>query len=109
MVLLSLKMYIDYDDETPSNTLYNNTVIGSQPIVPDTFFNSIIPTYPSDLAVAQQGTKFWQRVYCPTRANFFTIEYTFSNSQMASTQQQLEIQIDAQILWIRRAGRLTQC
>ena len=106
---LSLKMYIDYDDETPSNTLYNNTVIGSQPIVPDTFFNSIIPTYPSDLAVAQQGTKFWQRVYCPTRANFFTIEYTFSNSQMASTQQQLEIQIDAQILWIRRAGRLTQC
>ncbi len=105
---LSLKMYIDYDDETPTNTLYNNVIIESDPIVPDTFFNSIIPTSPSNLAVAKEGTKFWQRVFCPTRANFVTIQYTFSNAQMNSVQQQLEIQIDAQVLWIRRAGRLTQ-
>jgi hypothetical protein len=105
---ISLNVYLNYDDETPSNTLYNNQIVGVYPEVPDTFFNSIIPTSPSNYAVAPQGTKFWQRVFCPTRANFITLQYTFSNLQMSGPQQQLDVQIDAQILWIRKAGRVTQ-
>lgn len=98
---ISLNVYLNYDDETSSNTYPGNQA-------PDTFFNATIPTSPSTYAVAPEGTKFWQRVFCPTRANFLTLQYTFSNAQMAGTQQQQEVQIDAQILWIRKAGRITQ-
>ena len=105
---ISLNVYLDYDDENVSNTLPDNEVDGSNPPVPDTFFNSIIPTFPSTLASSKQGTKFWQRVYCATRANFLTLKYTFSNSQMNGIEQELPVQIDAQILWIRKAGRMTQ-
>ena len=105
---ISLYVYLNYDDETPSNTLYSNQIVGATPEVPDTFFNSIIPTAPSQYAVAKQGTKFWQRVFCATRANFLTLQYTFSNLQMSGDPQQKEVQIDAQILWLRKAGRITQ-
>jgi hypothetical protein len=105
---ISLYVYLNYDDVTPSNTIDSNQLAGSDPEVPDTFFNTIIPTSPSIYAVAKDGTKFWQRVYCATRANFLTLQYTFSNAQMAGNPQQKEVQIDAQILWIRNAGRLTQ-
>jgi len=105
---ISLYVYLNYDDETPSNTLADNQIFGIYPEVPDTFFNTVIPTSPSVFAVATNGTKFWQRVFCPTRANFLTLKYTFSNLQMATTPQTKEVQIDAQILWIRRAGRITQ-
>lgn len=105
---ISLNVYLNYDDELASNILYDNTFAGVYPATPDTFFNSTIPTYPSPFAVAKQGTKFWQRVFCPTRANFLTLQYTFSNAQMASDPQTKEVQIDAQILWIRKAGRMTQ-
>lgn len=105
---ISLNVYLNYDDETASNTLYNNQQIGMVPPVADTFFNSTIPTSPSNFAVANEGTKFWQRVFCATRANFLTLQYTFSNKQMAGMPQQKEVQIDAQVLWIRKAGRMTQ-
>lgn len=105
---ISINIYLNYDDLTPSNTLYNNQIFGVAPPIADTFFNTVIPTSPSQYAVAPQGTKFLQRVFCATRANFLTLQYTFSNAQMASEPQQLEVQIDAQILWIRKAGRLTQ-
>lgn len=105
---ISLNVYLNYDDQNASNTLYNNQLVDSNPAAPDTFFNTIIPTSPSQYAVAPQGTKFWQRVYCATRANFLTLQYTFSNSQMASIEQELEVQIDAQVLWVRKAGRMTQ-
>jgi hypothetical protein len=105
---ISLNTYLDYNDIEPSNTLPNNSIPDSGPPgIPDTFFNSIIPTTPSNLNNVG-GTKFWQRVYCPTRANFLTLEYTFSNAQMAGEEQTKNVQIDAQILWIRKAGRLTQ-
>ncbi|CAB4133768.1 Ubiquitin-activating enzyme E1, FCCH domain containing protein [uncultured Caudovirales phage] len=104
---ISLNVYLDYNDVEPSNTLPNNTLLNyAPPGVPDTFFNSVIPTTPSDLNNVG-GTKFWQRVFCPTRANFLTLEYTFSNAQMAGEEQTKDVQIDAQILWIRRAGRMT--
>lgn len=105
---ISLRVYINYDDVTSSNTLPDNQIVATSPPVPDTFFNSVIPTSPSTFAVAKDGTKFWQRVFCPTRANFLTIQYLFSNAQMAGTQQQKQVQIDAQVLWIRKGGRLTQ-
>jgi hypothetical protein len=105
---ISLNVYLNYDDVNASNTLYSNQIVGLIPETPDTFFNTIIPTSPSIYAVAKDGTKFWQRVYCPTRANFLTLQYTFSNLQMSGAPQQKEVQIDAQILWIRKAGRITQ-
>lgn len=105
---ISLNVYLDYDDTNASNTLPDNEIDGVIPAVPDTFFNSTIPTNPSTFAVAKEGTKFWQRVYCATRANFLTLQYKFSNAQMAGVEQKLPVQIDAQILWIRKAGRMTQ-
>lgn len=105
---ISLNVYLNYDDETSSNTLPNNQIIATSPPIADTFFNSVIPTSPSIFAVANEGTKFWQRVFCATRANFLTLEYTFSNLQMSGLPQQKEVQIDAQILWIRKSGRMTQ-
>jgi hypothetical protein len=105
---ISLFVYLNYDDVNPSNTLYSNKIVGVTPETPDTFFNTVIPTSPSQFAVAKDGTKFWQRVYCPTRANFITLQYTFSNAQMAGAPQQKQVQIDAQILWLRKAGRITQ-
>ncbi len=104
---ISLNVYLDYNDEEPSNTLPLNQITGLAPSAPDTFFNSTIPTSQSSLN-AKGGTKFWQRVYCSTRANFLTLEYTFSNAQMAGEEQQLGVQIDSQVLWIRKAGQLTQ-
>jgi hypothetical protein len=105
---ISLNVYLDYDDQTVSNIPPQNEINDYSLVAnPDTFFNSIIPTTPSTLNHIQ-GTKFWQRVYCSTRANFLTLEYTFNNAQMAGQEQEEQVQIDAQILWIRKAGRMTQ-
>lgn len=104
---ISLFVYLDYNENETSNTLPRNRLPGTNPNgIPDTFFNSVIPTTPSTLS-AIGGNKFWQRVYCPTRANFLTLEYTFSNSQMAGEEQAKDVQIDAQVLWIRKSGRMT--
>jgi hypothetical protein len=105
---ISLYVYLDYNDVQPSNTTPLNEINDYSPVSnPDTFFNSIIPTTTSSLNMVG-GTKFWQRVYCSTRANFLTLEYTFSNAQLAGEEQTKDIQIDAQVLWIRKAGRMTQ-
>lgn len=105
---ISLNVYLDYNDEEPSNTLPQNDINdGTTVPVPDTFFNSVIPTTASTLN-GVGGTKFWQRVFCATRANFLTLEYTFSNAQLAGDEQKQDVQIDAQILWIRKAGRISQ-
>lgn len=104
---ISLNVYLDYDDSTVSNKYPENT-INNNPFTktPDTFFNSVIPTSKPDLSQIE-GSKFWQRVYCATRANFLTLEYTFSNLQMSNLQQTKGVQIDAQTLWLRKAGRMT--
>jgi len=105
---ISLNIYLDYNDNLPSNILPQNQINnGNEPIEADTFFNAIIPTSSSSLNNVG-GTKFWQRVYCPTRSNFITLQYTFSNAQMAGQEQELDVQIDAQVLWLRAAGRMTQ-
>jgi hypothetical protein len=104
---ISLNVYLDYNDDQSSNTLPQNELSDYGDVsVPDTFFNSIIPTTSSTLNT-KGGTKFWQRVYCATRANFITLVYTFSNAQLNGTEQELDVQVDAQVLWIRRGGRMT--
>jgi hypothetical protein len=105
---ISLNMYLDYNDELSSNTIPKNIINDGTGIkTPDTFFNSVIPTTASTLNNIG-GTKFWQRVYCATRANFLTLQYTFSNAQMAGEEQEKGVQIDAQVIWLRRGGRMTQ-
>jgi hypothetical protein len=104
---ISLNVYLDYNDEDKSNLAPFNAIDdGLSPDTPDTFFNSIIPTSSAGFNKID-GSKFWQRVFCPTRSNFITLQYTFNNAQMNGIEQQSPVQIDAQILHIRRAGRLT--
>ena len=105
---ISLNVYLNYDADNVSNTTPQNEINDYSAVSnPDTFFNSVIPTTQSTLS-SIQGSKFWQRVYCPTTSNFLTLEYKFSNAQMAGEEQTKNVQIDAQVLWIRKAGRLTQ-
>jgi hypothetical protein len=105
---ISMNMFLDYNNIEASNTIPQNDINdGSQQENPDKFFNSTIPTSSSNIN-QKGGTKFWQRVYCPTRANFLTIQYTFSNAQMAYAAQEKDVEIDAQVIWLRQAGRMTQ-
>jgi len=100
----TMNVYIDYDDNTPTNTIDENLIAGTQ--LPDTVFNSVIPTNPSALGINGSPAKSWQRVFCATRANFVQIEYTLSNAQLIGVEQENDVQIDAQILWSRPAGRI---
>lgn len=103
---ISLNVYLDYNDSSSSNTLPQNVISDDTTnTIPDTFFNSIIPTTSPPLNKVG-GNKFVQRVFCATRATFLTIQYTFNNAQMAGIEQELDVQIDNQILWIRKAGRI---
>lgn len=103
---ISVNIFLNYDDSEAINTLPQNVIAnGLVPDVPDTFFNQIIPTTQSPLSNVG-GTKFWHRVFCGVRGDFITIQYKFNNAQMAGIQQELDVQIDSQILWIRRAGKL---
>lgn len=96
---ITLNVYTDYNDTQPTNTLPLNQDPTTE--LPDTFFNSVVPTSSS----SEFQSKVWQRVFCPTRGAFLTIEWTLSNAQMAGSEQASDVQIDAQILWIRKAGR----
>lgn len=105
---ITLKVYLDYNENEASNLPPQNEINDYSPNSnPDTFFNSVIPTTSSTLN-GKGGSKFWQRVFCSTRANFLTLEYTLSNAQLAGIEQEQSVQIDAQVLHIRRAGRMTQ-
>ena len=91
---ISLRIYNDYNDNTPTNIYPENSQR-------DTFFNTVVPT----TADVQRGSsKNWIRVFCPTRAAFLTIEWTLSNAQLNGQEQESDVQIDAQILWTRKAG-----
>lgn len=101
---ITLNIYQNYDDNSPTNTLPENNIEGNED--PDTFFNSVIPTSASDLGVPD-STKTWQRVFCATRAQFLTLEYTLSNAQMAGIEQENRVEIDAQVIWQRPGGRMS--
>ena len=105
---IAMNVYLDYNDISVSNTLPENTIDNGLSLpYADAFFNAVIPTSSSDLN-NKGGTKFWQRVYCSTRGNFITIQFTFNNEQMAGSSQELDVQIDAQTLYIKPAGNLIQ-
>lgn len=101
---ITLNMYQNYDDNEPTNTLPQNNIEGNDD--PDTFFNSVIPTNASDLGLTN-STKTWQRVFCATRAQFLTLEYTLSNAQMNGFEQENRVEIDAQVIWSRPGGRMS--
>ena len=88
----AFSMYLYQDnDPTPSNISPNND---------DSFFNNIVPT-----TTLQPGLdKVWNRVFCNTRGNSLTIEYTLSNLQMIGIEQESDVQIDAQVIHRRPAG-----
>jgi len=97
---ITLKVYLDYNDSTPINILPQN--INPQTSLPDSFFNTSVPT---SNAGGISSLKNWQRVFCPVRGNFITVEWTLSNEQLTTIAQESDVQIDAQILWLRSAGR----
>jgi len=99
---VTLNVYLNYNDSNPINTISENILPDILQPTPDPFFNSIVPT-------SQNGgiasSKNWQRVFCPVRGNFITLEWTLSNAQLVGNEQKSDVQIDSQILYIRRAGR----
>lgn len=96
---ITMKVYLDYNDNTATNILPEN--VDPETLLPDTFFNSVVPTTePRPVGTS----KVWQRVFCNTRGAFLTIEWTLSNAQLNGVEQESDVQIDAQILWVRRAG-----
>jgi hypothetical protein len=95
-----MNLYLDYNDTVPINTFDDN--INQVTNKPDVFFNSVIPTYPE---VNIGSTKNWQRIYCNCRGGFITLEFTLSNAQMNGVEQENDVQIDSQILWMRPAGK----
>lgn len=101
---ISLNVFLNYNDSDPINLLPQNDSAVTN--LPDTFFNSVVPTNGSGNDNIE-GDKYWQRVYCPTRGNFLTIVWKLSNSQMIGIEQESNVQIDAQVLWMRPAGRMT--
>jgi hypothetical protein len=101
---ITLNVYQNYDENAPTNTLPENNIEGNDD--PDVFFNSVIPTSASDLQTTN-STKTWQRVFCATRAQFLTLEYTLSNAQMNGVEQENRVEIDAQIIWQRPGGRMS--
>lgn len=91
---ISLYVYQNYNNNAPVNILPENANS-------DLFFNQVVPTSNDSLV---DSLKNWQRVYCPVRSNFITLEWTLNPSQMNGIEQEQEVQIDAQILWLRPAG-----
>jgi len=97
---ITMNVYADYNTSDNLNTLpYNED---EKTGLADPFFNSTIPT---NVTIQRGSTKNWQRVYCSTRAAFLTLEYTLSNAQLVGQEQQSDVQIDAQIMWVRKAGK----
>lgn len=99
---VTLNVYLDYNDSTPINRLPENLLDEVSPSTPDTFFNAVVPTTRVN---GLETSKNWQRVFCPVRGAFITLEWTLSNAQLNGVEQECDVQIDSQILYLRKAGR----
>ena len=97
---ITLNTYLDYNADSPVNREPQNNNPTTN--LPDDFFNSTVPT---SLNGGLNGSKVWQRVFCPVRGAFITLEWTLSNAQLVGVEQEEDVQIDAQVLWVRRAGK----
>lgn len=95
---ITMKMFVNYNDTQPINVgnSFFNTIISTNP-------NYSGPGFPSN---GKASEKTNQRVFCASRGNYLTIEYTFSNAQMNGSEQERDVQIDMQVLWQRPAGRI---
>jgi Ubiquitin-activating enzyme E1 FCCH domain len=100
---ITMNVYLNYNESNPVNVLPEN--IDPSTDLPDPFFNSTIPTSQSELG-GITGSKYWQRVYCAVRGAFVTVKFTLSNAQLVGVEQESEVEISSQILWLRQAGRL---
>lgn len=96
---VTLNVYLNYNNSSPINTLPENVLPPT--ILPDPFFNTIVNTFQSG---GITSTKNNQRVFCPVWGHFVTLEWTLSNAQLVSIEQESNVQIDYQILWMRPAG-----
>ena len=96
---ITLNVYLDYNDSRPINQAQENTLPGS--ITADEFFNVTVPT---SQQAGIQSNKSWQRVFCPARGNFITLELTLSNAQLAGEAQESNVKIEGQVIWTRPAG-----
>lgn len=98
---ISMNIYANYDGVNPVNTgnPFFNTTISTASNYP----NATSPINPS---TGSSSTKSNQRVFCATRGNYLTIQYTLSNAQMNGVEQERDVQIDMQVLWQRPAGRI---
>jgi hypothetical protein len=94
---ITLNVYENYNDNVATNQAPQNASR-------DTFFNNKVPTTVDE--GVDGGEKNWKRVMCPSSSNFLTLEWTLSNEQMAGAPQENNVQIDAQIIWQRAAGRM---
>ncbi len=99
---ITCNVYLNYNDSEPINRLPQNQLPDTLNPTPDNFFNSVVPTFQNDTL---ESSKLWARVVCPVRGQFITIEWTLSNAQLVGQEQECDVQIDAQILYIRRAGK----
>lgn len=96
---ITLNVYVDSNTSAAVNRYPYNQ--GEDGISPDLFFNSVIETVGSE----SEGAQTWQRFYCPARGSFITLEYTFSNEQLNSNVSNTDVELLAQVLYMRRAGR----
>lgn len=96
----SLNVYADYNNNSPINILPQNDDPDTHE--PDLFFNNVVPTTQDD---GLDSSKLWKRIYCPSRAGFITIEWTLSPAQLNGPEQESDVQIQAQIIYKRPAGR----
>lgn len=97
---ITMNVFMDYNETNPINQFPQNVIQNTTD--PDTFFNTVIPTYSENDV---DSIKNFQRIYCNCRGAFITLQLTFSNAQMAGDEQETDVRIDSQILWLRRAGR----
>ena len=99
---ITCNVFLNYNDKSPVNQIPQNQLPDLVNPTPDTFFNSIVPT---SQIKSLPSSKTWQRVVCPVTGQFITIEWTLSNAQLVGVEQGCDVQIDAQILYVRRAGK----
>jgi len=97
---ISLNVFLDYNTTQPVNIYPQNSAPTT--LLPDTFFNSVVETSTTS---GLEGSKVWKRIFCPVRGAFLTLTWTLNNFQMQGPEQESDVQIDAQILYIRKAGR----
>ena len=96
---ISMYVYQNYNQDEPINILPQN--LNNPTGLPSSFFNSVVPTYNEGGIESDKNIK---RVYCSSRGAFLTIQWTLSNAQMIGVEQESDVQIDMQILWVRPAG-----